>query len=180
MQQSGGWADIASEPGRGTTVTIVLPRAAREHAPAPAHAEAAGPDAGRPLRILLVEDNPQVAELAAAVLAEQGHGVERAASAPEAVAVLERDAAFDLVFSDLVMPGGMDGLDLAKLVRQRWPALPMLLATGYSAAAPRAQSEGFRILPKPYEPATLIEAVAEIAGPAAKRDGGARRQPATA
>jgi CheY-like chemotaxis protein len=127
-----------------------------------------------------VEDNPQVAELAAAVLTEQGHDIERAASAPDAVAVLERDAGFDLVFSDLVMPGGMDGLDLAKLVRQRWPGLPVLLATGYSAAAPRAQSEGFRLLPKPYEPGALIEAIAEVLGPGAKRAGPVHRQPATA
>ncbi|MDQ4136021.1 MAG: ATP-binding protein, partial [Pseudomonadota bacterium] len=169
VQQSGGSADIMSEPGRGTTVTLVLPRAARECAQAPAHIASAEPDSARTLRILLVEDNPQVAEIATALLAEQGHSVERAASAPEALAILQDDVGFDLVFSDLVMPGGMDGLELAKTIRRRMPEMPVLLATGYSAEAPRAQSEGFRLLSKPYEPRTLLDAIAEITAQGAPR-----------
>jgi CheY-like chemotaxis protein len=106
-------------------------------------------------RILVVEDNSQVAEFAVALLREQGHQVEHCASAHDAVQLLERDARFDAIFSDLVMPGGMDGLDLAKIVRERWPAIPILLATGYSDSVEHAAREGFPILSKPYHPAEL-------------------------
>jgi CheY-like chemotaxis protein len=106
-------------------------------------------------RILVVEDNSQVADLAIALLREQGHQVEHCASAHDALHFLERDARFDAIFSDLVMPGGMDGLDLARSVRERWPAIPILLATGYSDSVERAAREGFPILSKPYHPAEL-------------------------
>ncbi|HEX2554707.1 MAG TPA: PAS domain-containing protein [Microvirga sp.] len=162
VQQSGGHIDIMSEPGRGTVVTLVLPRASRDRPAPPAPSAGAETKAGHALRILLVEDNLQVAELAEALLTEQGHRVVRAATAPEALAVLRRDAAYDLVFSDLVMPGGMDGLELARTVRKLYPAMPILLATGYSAEASRAQSEGYRLLSKPYQPAALTGAVREL------------------
>jgi CheY-like chemotaxis protein len=109
VQQSGGHIDIMSEPGRGTVVTLVLPRALRDHQVSAAPTAVREIKAGHALRILLVEDNHQVAELAQALLVEQGHQVVRAATAPEALGMLRRDAAYDLVFSDLVMPGGMDG-----------------------------------------------------------------------
>jgi PAS domain S-box-containing protein len=163
VQQSGGTVDIMSEPGRGTTLTLVLPRAARKPAAQAPAQPVASPGADRALRILLVEDNAQVAEMAAALLSEEGHAIERAATAPEALAKLRDEAGYDLVFSDLVMPGGMDGLELARTVRKRWPQLPILLATGYSAEAGRAQQEGFRLLAKPYEPSALTAAIAEIA-----------------
>jgi signal transduction histidine kinase/ActR/RegA family two-component response regulator len=167
VKQSGGAIDIMSEPGRGTTLTLVLPRATRTRANQP-EAAAAAQDFERPLRILLVEDNVQVAELATELLREAGHRVEAATTARDALEKLESDSGFDLVFSDLVMPGGVDGLDLARTVRRRWPHLPVLLATGYSAEASRAQSEGFRLLSKPYEPSALAAAIFEVA---------ARRQP---
>jgi PAS domain S-box-containing protein len=164
VQQSGGTVDIMSEPGRGTTITLVLPRAARRPvlaAPAPPPVPRKTPKA---LRILLVEDNVQVAEMASALLCEAGHEVEHVASAPDALARLRAHAHYDLVFSDLVMPGGLDGLDLARAIRKNWPHLPVLLATGYSAEAGRAQAEGFRLLAKPYEPSALADAVADVAG----------------
>jgi CheY-like chemotaxis protein len=89
------------------------------------------------------------------LLRDQGHQVEHCASAPDAIQFLERDARFDAVFSDLVMPGGMDGLDLARTIRERWPAMPILLATGYSDSVERAAREGFPVLSKPYHPAEL-------------------------
>ncbi|MET0427885.1 MAG: PAS domain S-box protein [Microvirga sp.] len=162
-QQSGGTVDIRSEVGRGTTVTLYLPRA---KAPAilPDTTLEAHATAGRSLRILLVEDNHQVAEVAMALLAEHGHGVIHVGTSDEALARLHGDAAFDLVFSDMVMPGELSGLDLAHRIQAQWPALPVLLATGYSDAANRATDEGFTLLIKPYQPDALLAAIRSVTG----------------
>jgi CheY-like chemotaxis protein len=85
--------------------------------------------------------------------------VTHAENADEALGMLEAGVTFDLVFSDLVMPGERDGLDLARVVRERWPHLPLLLATGYSDAANRATQEGFTLLIKPYPPSTLLSVI---------------------
>jgi PAS domain S-box-containing protein len=158
--QAGGSVDIRSEEGRGTTVTLYLPRARTEVVEG---AEEAAVREGTvcPRNILLVDDNAQVAEVATAILTEQGHRVTYARNADEALTKLEASQGFDLVFSDLVMPGERNGLDLAHTVRERWPSLPILLATGYSDAASRATQEGFTLLAKPYSPDTLLRAVAE-------------------
>jgi CheY-like chemotaxis protein len=117
----------------------------------------------RQLRVLLAEDNGQVAEVAASVLAERGHTVVSRANASDALHVLISGQPFDVVLSDLVMPGEMNGLDLARHVRSRWPALPVLLATGYSDQAAKAIEEGFPLISKPYEPAALLLAVEKTA-----------------
>jgi PAS domain S-box-containing protein len=163
VRQSGGTVDIMSEPGRGTTLSLMLPRASWPAASSPVVSPPAEVDRGRALRILLVEDNGQVAELATELLREAGHEVVAATTGREALDRLADDAAFDLVFSDLVMPGGIDGLQLAQTIRTRWPTLPILLATGYSSESSKAQRKGFRLLSKPYEPAALLAAVAEVA-----------------
>ena len=86
-------------------------------------------------------------------------------NAPEALHVLNSGQPFDLILSDLVMPGGMNGLDLAQGVRSRWPALPVLLATGYSDQAARAIQQGFPLISKPYEPSALLLAIEQAASP---------------
>jgi CheY-like chemotaxis protein len=157
-EQSGGSVDIRSEVGRGTTITIYLPKSDTPLRAREEQAELPLTD-GRPLHILLVEDNTQVADIAASMLAERGHSITRAITADEALSRLQRGETFDLVFSDLVMPGELDGLDLARSVRSRWPAIPVLLATGYSEVAHRAAQEGFTLLTKPYRPEVLAAAV---------------------
>jgi PAS domain S-box-containing protein len=159
-QQSGGTVDIRSEVGRGTTVTLYLPKA-KAPARTPEENVEAPLTECRPLRILLVEDNPQVADVAIALLSEHGHTIIHASSADEALARLHSDLSFDLVFSDMVMPGDLDGLDLAHRIQAQWPRLPVLLATGYSDAANRATEEGFTLLIKPYEPPALLTAIRE-------------------
>jgi PAS domain S-box-containing protein len=160
-QQSGGSVDIRSEVGRGTTVTLYLPKAK-----APARKPPQKPNApateGHPLRILIAEDNPQVADVATSILVERGHWITRASTADEALARLHSGQSFDLVFCDLVMPGELDGLDLARSIRAKWPALPVLLATGYGEAANRATKEGFTLLAKPYQPDALIAAIQKV------------------
>ncbi|KAA2233150.1 PAS domain-containing protein [Salinarimonas soli] len=162
VQQSGGSVDIMSEPGRGTTLMIMLPRASRPAPMLSATAPMASMERGQALRILLVEDNKQVAELATELLQEAGHEVVAATTGRDALDRLTVDANVDLVFSDLVMPGGIDGVELARIIRRRWPDLPILLATGYSSESAKAQREGFRLLSKPYEPAALLVAVSEV------------------
>lgn len=162
VQQSGGSVDIRSEVGRGTTVTLLLGRAQSKQADTHSKASAGSAEAIPASRILLVEDNPQVAELVIALLEEREHRVRHFALASEALEHLYQDAAFDLLLSDLVMPGTMDGLDLARAVRAHWPSMPILLATGYSDAVDRAVREGFPILGKPYSPAELDEALRRL------------------
>jgi PAS domain S-box-containing protein len=167
-KQSGGSVEIWSELGSGTTVTLRLPRS--EAAIAPPEAESPEPvERHATLRILLVEDNVQVAKVAAAILQEHGHDVTCAHSADEALAVLASDDGFELVFSDLVMPGGRDGLDLARAVRLRWPALPILLATGYSEAGARVAEEGLPLLAKPYRATNLVATVERVFAEGAAR-----------
>ena len=153
--------DIRSDVGRGTTVTIYLPR---NRAPARKSDErtAAPIPQSRPLRILLVEDNPQVAEVATAILTERGHSIIHAETADEALGMLHSGVTFDLAFSDLVMPGKHDGLGLARIIRRKWPALPILLATGYSEAASRATEEGFTLIAKPYQAEALANALQKV------------------
>ncbi|AWN44021.1 hybrid sensor histidine kinase/response regulator [Methylobacterium durans] len=165
-QQAHGSLRVASEVGHGTTFTISLHRTNAQVAETAKSGLKPGA-AERPLRVLLVEDNAQVAEVAAAVMTERGHSVVSTGSAPEAMRVLNSGQPFDLVLSDLVMPGGMSGFDLAQSVRSRWPALPVLLATGYSDQAAKVIKEGFPLISKPYEPAALLLAVEKTASPIA-------------
>jgi CheY-like chemotaxis protein len=160
-QQSGGSVDISSEVNQGTTVTLFLPRAKTQvtEKREPAHETRASE---RTLHVLLVEDNLQVAEVVTSLLTEQGHRVTTVRSGDEATGKLETLQDIDLVFSDLVMPGELSGLDLARIVRARWPALPILLATGYSEAANRATREGFTLISKPYTPETILSAIERL------------------
>jgi PAS domain S-box-containing protein len=160
-QQSGGSVDIRSEVGRGTTMTLYLPKGQAPARRPPQRPEVATGHS-RPLRILLVEDNHQVANIATSLLNERGHSVTHAESADEALGILDAGLTFDLVFSDLVMPGEQDGLDLARTIRGRWSALSVLLATGYSEAASRATEEGFTLLIKPYKPEALMSAIQRV------------------
>ncbi|MGH1588688.1 ATP-binding protein [Methylobacterium phyllosphaerae] len=157
-QQSHGSVRITSEVGRGTTFTISLPRTRGQVAETPTTShDPVKPE--RPLRVLVVEDNDQVAKVAASILVDRGHTAVSSASASEALYVLDTGHSFDVILSDLVMPGEMNGFDLAQRVRERWPTLPVLLATGYSDQAARSIKAGFPLISKPYQPAALLLAV---------------------
>jgi len=148
-RQSGGTATIDSVPGCGTAVTLYL--AATDLAPAPqiSH-EAAEHDFGAGRRVLLVEDNSEVAEVSRGYLEQLGFAVRVASDAEDALGLIESTQP-DAVLSDIVMPGAANGLDLALHLRQLHPELPVVLATGYSASAEQARREGFTILRKPYD-----------------------------
>jgi two-component system NtrC family sensor kinase len=149
-KQSGGTATITSTEGRGTAITIYLPRshdAPPPLAPQP-QAEAPAEPAGT---VLLVEDNADVAEVGAGLLRQLGYQVRSVVNAQAALAALRLDSNVDLVFSDILMPGGMNGLDLAREIATRFPAIPVLLTTGYSASAQDAVRHGVVVLQKPYD-----------------------------
>jgi CheY-like chemotaxis protein len=100
--------------------------------------------------VLVVEDDPDVAEVAVEVLESLGHEVEMRADAASALARVHEVRNFDLVFSDIVMPGPMNGIDLAEALMQVYPDLPVLLATGFSTAALAPGALRFPVLAKPY------------------------------
>ena len=162
-QQAGGTATIDSEPGRGTTVTLYLPRSA-EAIEAEGAANQEGTTRARVLErghVLLVEDNIEVADVTRGLLDEMGYIVVSAADVPSARKVLQTRQDVDIVLTDIVMPGGADGLDLARWIRQKGgDAIPVVLATGYSDKAQLAADEGFTILRKPYAAPELRGALA--------------------
>jgi len=159
-KQSGGAATVASTVGRGTVITLYLPRTQDLPAPsvAPTEREAAPRSAGT---VLLVEDSPEVAEVATAYFQQLGYMVKQVGGAKEALELIGNDPKIDLVFSDLLMPGGMSGLELGQAIHRRYPAMPVLLATGYSDGVRDAVEQGFVVLQKPFDLAALEQALRE-------------------
>jgi len=158
-QQMGGYATISSELGVGTSITLYLPRSRSEPMAEEAGREPAHEPRGA--NILVVEDNPEVAEVSAALLEQLGNRTTVVTSAAAALKALAEGEPPDLVFSDIVMAGDMDGIQLARRIREDYPDVPVLLATGYSKAAERLADE-FPILAKPYQMAQLSQAVGEL------------------
>ena len=154
--QAGGTVSVKSELGKGTRLTILLPR---EQAIRRIDTDDAV-EIGASGTVLLVEDNPEVASVSRNLLEQLGYNVLRAADAATALRELERHD-IDLVFSDIVMPGELDGLGLAHHLRRTRPELPVLLATGYSNAAADVRGD-FPILRKPYEIHQLSKAIASL------------------
>jgi len=155
--QSGGTMRIRSQPGRGTSVTLWLPRAKEGSRIADVDVPIAQPKEARSLRVLLVDDDILVSMGAADMLLDLGHSVTEAQSGPHALQLLEADAPFDAVVTDYAMPG-MNGLELAQRIKQKNPKLPIILATGY-AELPADRSIEFQHLSKPYTSKDLAAAL---------------------
>ncbi len=159
VRQSGGNARITSSVGAGTTIHMFLPTTSELPPEEPLETIAAL-DATRSLRILMVEDDPLVASVVAPALEAAGHTVAHCVTADDAKEALRENwQFFDAVFTDVVMPGAMTGYDLAQWCRDELPQLPVLLATGYSAEAPRSD---FPTLRKPYPLDELLEALQQL------------------
>ncbi len=167
VQQHHGGLALESEVGRGTTFTVYLPLTVLEPAPTPA--APAAPVSLRPAVILVVEDDSAVRIIIERTLTKAGYRVLLASSGTEGLALLDEDAAaIDLVLSDVVMPGGIDGGELAERVAARWPRLPVVMMSGYvkdieTAARP--------LLQKPFSTAQLL---AFVRDGLARANGGAR------
>ena len=156
-QQTGGSVTIDSKVGEGTTVTIYLPRAKSAATAAAARGQASTRRAKG--AVLLVEDDENVAKVALKILEMIGYRAEHARDGGTALALLLGGQKFDVVFSDILMPGGMSGLDLARKIRQHFPRMPVLLSTGYARAAGEVHREGFSIIAKPYRADSLAAAL---------------------
>jgi len=158
--QSGGVARIASRLGAGTTIELWLPVAESAVAVRPAPAKPPAPARVQGREILLVDDDPLVIASTTAMLEDLGHAVMQATSAIGALTMLRSAAKVDLVITDHAMPG-LTGTELARLIRQTWPSLPIILVTGYPEL-PKGEDQGLPWLTKPYqrdELAARIDAV---------------------
>jgi PAS domain S-box-containing protein len=142
--QAGGTVGLKSVLGEGTTITMCLPTAAAQ--PRPEREQVPSRGNGT---VLLVEDNPEVATASTGLLEQLGYDVRWAADAPAALAELERNS-IDIVFTDIVMPGKLDGIGLARRIREKNPEIPILLVTGYSSSTKEVALQ-FPILRKPYQ-----------------------------
>jgi PAS domain S-box-containing protein len=160
-RQSGGGVAIESAPGQGASVRLYLPRSS---ALAPELAADEAPSVrGRALNVLLVEDDPDVAEMLVAMLSDMGHAVTHAAGPEIALRHIEGGDAIDLMLTDLIMPGGLTGVDLAHRALALRPALPVLLASGYTGdALAAADGAPWPLLRKPFSGDALAEAIAAV------------------
>jgi CheY-like chemotaxis protein len=154
--RSGGTVIVESELDCGTTVTMYLPRSL-EHPSCPREDLRSDPKGKRSGTILVVEDNEEVSRVAAALLQELGYSTIEVNSAAAALGKLDSGVQVDLVFSDIVLPGSMDGLALADGLQSRFPRTPLLLTTGYAG---RLSSEPpFPVRRKPYDLVQLDDAL---------------------
>jgi PAS domain S-box-containing protein len=157
--QSGGTVVATSTVGRGTTITIYLPR--REAAPAEAiPAPPTQPSESGQGTVLVVEDNAEVAEITASLVEQLGYQTARAENAADALSRLRRGDKIDLVLSDVVMPGAMNGIALAQEIGNHYPRIPVVLTSGYSDVVHTAQTR-FTILRKPFQLSALEKAIRE-------------------
>jgi PAS domain S-box-containing protein len=149
-KQSGGDIEVASTLGIGATFTIYLPRAAAPAVAAELSGGAEPATRGRGYSVLVVEDNEDVGRFSTELLEDLGYRVKRVADAASALILLETDEfSADLVFSDVIMPG-MNGVEFANIVRERYPGLPVILTSGYSDVLAENLHVGFELIQKPY------------------------------
>ena len=164
-KQSGGGVRLHSAPGEGTTVALLLPVSLRA-------IEATAPEAepeDRPLSlgaaVLVVEDDEDVAALVVDMLTQLGHHPTRVTTASAALGALADGRPVDLLFTDVLMPGGMDGLALAREAARRRPGLRVLLTTGYTGGGAAAAPLGLPLLRKPYRIDELAQALQKVLAP---------------
>ena len=163
VQQSRGWLDLSSEPGKGTSFSLFLPVADADTIALP-------DDDGRMVErgsenVLIVEDNEMVREHARSLFESLGYHVSVASTGAEAMAILEGDEDIDLLFTDIVMPGDINGRQLGERAVARWPSLRVLYTSGYSEDALSKDGrllEDVTLLSKPYSKRELSEKARKV------------------
>jgi CheY-like chemotaxis protein len=160
-KQSGGHVRISSELGRGTSVRLYLPRAAQGKVGNETRERSSGPAVGQGETVLLVEDNEDVRRLGAMHLTDLGYRVREAENGTKALQMLVRDDDIDLLFTDIVMPGGVSGIDLERQARELRPQLRVLFTSGFARTTtlPASMTDTVNFLPKPYRKTELAEKV---------------------
>jgi CheY-like chemotaxis protein len=158
--QSGGGVWAESAPGLGTTVTMYLPRSLNAGSKPSPHTEWQSSEQTSGT-VLVVEDNPEVAKVSSLLLDQIGYKVVVVSGPEAALRELAVNGSIDLVFSDVVMPGEINGVQLAGLIRERYPQMPILLTSGYSNAAHAAEQQ-FPLLRKPYQISALADALSAL------------------
>jgi CheY-like chemotaxis protein len=176
-RQSGGAAWIESEVGHGTSITLCLPRTTETSSALPSAVRDTA-TTPVPARLLLVEDDVEVAKATTELLWDIGLKVVWVRDGKAALAMLERDRTIEMVMSDIVMPGGMSGLDLARAMGEHHLELPVLLTTGYSQYAPQVVREGFVLVEKPYNRDVLAASIRKAAERSNRTRNRAKREPA--
>ena len=176
VQQSGGLISVDSHEGKGSSFRLFLKMSERELERVDEAPADAPPSPGQG-RLLVVEDDPQVLAVTVQVLSELGYETITATNAQAAMDKLEAGEKVDLLFSDVVMPGGINGVELARRAKALRPGLKVLLSSGYVGEAAALTAEAFELIDKPYEQAALANRLAQIlAAPAA---GESKRKPAS-
>jgi CheY-like chemotaxis protein len=158
VKQSGGHVRLTSTPGVGTSAKIYLPRSLSQAPPAEPARVATEEPRGNGQVILVVEDDPHVRALTVRMLERLGYRVQVAGDGPEALKCLEQQARVDLLFTDIVLPQGMNGVELSKSVRSLRPELPVLYTSGYTENALIHHGRldaGVQLLEKPFTRAQL-------------------------
>lgn len=170
-RSAGGKVEIASSPGNGTRVRLYFAQAAAD-AGVERETSAANRSAQLDCTLLLVEDNDALAQATSAVLESLGCRVRRVENARAALGALKQQT-FDVVLSDIEMPGRIDGIELALQLARREPPLPVVLMSGYAARIEQADALGLAVLSKPCSPATLREAIAAALATYSRESAGA-------
>jgi two-component system cell cycle sensor histidine kinase/response regulator CckA len=162
--QTGGRMHVESAPGAGSSFTVWLPGVATDDGHASAEERPSEIPTGSGT-ILLVEDETDVRELARIILERGGYRVVPVASAREALLVAEGPATLDLVVTDVIMPGGMNGVEMGERLSRTRPSLPVLYMSGYTGdlrSPSLAHPSGLEFLDKPFQPKELLARVKEL------------------
>jgi len=160
--QSGGGVELTSRPGSGTVVRLFLPATKQIKAPHPSKERVLATGTGN---VLVVEDDHDVANVASELLESLGYSVKHAYRAEAALDMLRNGEQIDLVFSDIIMPGGINGVEMAEEIRRNFPAVPVLLTSGYNDAIEKVNATGLSFIVKPYRTDELTRKIQNLLQP---------------
>jgi PAS domain S-box-containing protein len=164
-RQSGGHVAVQSEVGKGTSVHLYLPWTEPVQAHIPKVVEERPPEAGHYTKVLIVEDDSDLREVATHLVVGLGYAACSASGGSEAIAKLETEPDIGLVFTDILMPGGMSGFELAAEIRRRRPEIPILMTSGFPGHFLPGVCESFPIIRKPFTQIELASAFLQVQAP---------------